>query len=151
MSNPTILERVRDNPDELLFRSDTHRVFAAVDAFPRLPYQCVVAPFYGNPGKPAHFNNLDPQLQMKLFLVASAIGQKVLRHCTDQQRAVTHIEGFGITDHPHILVFAAERKQGANLYTGENLGLVAVQNTIEAIRFLPEEAQELEARLREVG
>ena len=47
-------------------------------------------------------------------------------------------------------MFAAERKQGMDLYAGSNLGLLAVQHTLEVLRFSPEEANELEARLDEI-
>jgi hypothetical protein len=146
----TILERVWDNPEEHLFLSKRHGVMAAVDTFPRMPLQSVVATQYGTPGQPAHFNLLPQPVKRKLLEVADAIGAKILSNCTPDQRAITHIEGYGINDHPHIVLFAAERKQGAELYTGTNLGPLAVQRTLEVVRFNSVEAHELELRLDEL-
>ena len=151
MSDLTIFERVWRNTDEHLFLSERHGIMAAVDTFPRLPLQSIVATRVGTKGVPAHFNLLPRPLKRKMFEVADAVGEKILQHCSPAQRAITHIEGYGVSDHPHIVLFAAERKQGTDLYAGESLGPIAVQHTLEAIRFNPAEAEELEARLDEIA
>lgn len=148
----TVFERVWDNPDEHLFISERHGVMAAVDAKPRLPLQSVIAPQHGTPGKPAHFNLLPTPTKLKMLEVADTLGRKMLQHCAPQQRAMTHIEGFGVADHAHIVMFAAERGQGADSYnTAINLGPIAVQHTIDVLRFTPVESAALEARLDAIG
>ena len=151
MSDFTIFERVWHRPDEHLFMSERHGIMAAVDTFPRLALQSVVAPRYGTPGTPAHFNLLPRPLKRKLFEVADAVAEKILHNCDPNQRTTTHIEGNGVKDHAHIVVYASEPKQGADLYTGEILGQLAVQHTLEVIRFSLEESADLEARLDEIA
>jgi diadenosine tetraphosphate (Ap4A) HIT family hydrolase len=151
MADMTVFERIWNKPDEHLFLSERHGVMAAVDAFPRMPLQSVVAPQFGTKGQASHFNLLPTVTKRKLLEVADAVGQKILQHCTPEQRVITHIEGYGIDDHAHIVLFAAERKQGANLYIGETLGPIAVQHTLETIRFSPTEAEQLEARLDDIN
>jgi len=151
MSKPTIFERVAaDKPDEHLFLSQRHGIMAAIDTYPRMPLQCVVAPTVNDANVEGHFNRLPSGMRQKMHEVADTLGEKVLACCTSGQRPITHIEGFGVADHPHIVVFAAERGQGADLYTGANLGPVAVQHTLEVMRFTLEEATELEARLDQI-
>jgi hypothetical protein len=147
-SELTILERVWYKPDEHLFVSRRHHVMAAVDAFPRLPLQAVVAPQFGTKGKPAHFNALPPEMRRKLHEVADTVGGMIMQRCEEGQRAMTHIEGFGVSDHPHIVLFAAEQGQGANLYDKTvKLGNSAVEHALNILRLTEDEAAALERRL----
>src|SRR5687768_7611405 len=111
MAEPTVFERVWSSPDEHLFRSERHEIMAAVDTFPKMPLQAVVAPRTGYKGQQAHFNLLPHPVKRKLLEVADAVGSKILQQCSINQRAITHIEGYGVEDHPHIVLFAAEKKQ----------------------------------------
>lgn len=150
MSSLTVFERVWQTPEEHLFLSERHGVMAAVDAFPRMPLQSVIAARFGTKGVQQHFNLLPRILKRKMHEVADAVGEKILRHCEPTQNVITHIEGRGVTDHAHIVVCAGEKDEGLNLYKGECLGLTAVQHTIEVIRFTHVESAELEARLDQI-
>lgn len=54
----TVFERIWQEPDGHLFRSENHGVMAIADAFPKMPLQVVVAPAAGNPGEEVHFYDL---------------------------------------------------------------------------------------------
>jgi hypothetical protein len=146
----TIFEGVWDDkPEEHLFKSDKHGVMAAVDAYPRLALQVIVAPRDGEYGNKLHFHSLDPVIRGKMRIVADVMGAKMLENCDADQRVIEHVEGFNIDNHAHMLLAVARRSEGALLYTGPDLGAVAVQNTLQVLRFTPEEEFALEARLNE--
>lgn len=60
------------------------------------------------------------------------------------------LEGFAVKDHPHLVHYAGERGQGIDRYTGQCLGDIAVQRTLELITFTPIESEILEARLDQI-
>ncbi|MDB5185606.1 MAG: hypothetical protein JWL85_129 [Candidatus Saccharibacteria bacterium] len=146
----TVFERVWNNRKELLFRSDRHEVLAAVDIKPKFPLQVVVALRYGTPGERADFDALPSYMKKRLHTVADFLGQKILANCTEEQRVIRHTEGFGVPDHPHITLFAAERGQGKDLYNGEPLGLEVVENTLKVLKFTDTQPAELEAELGQI-
>lgn len=155
MSSPTVFEKVWDKPEEHLFRSEKHGVMAAADRFPKLRLQSVIAPKEGASGQEASIYSYPEEMQLKLFVVASALGRKMLDNCVDGERVITHIEGFNIPNHPHIVMFAAVRNAGVGLYSPGPQSEVFLnsrfEDTLEVMRFTPVEAKELEARLDEVG
>ncbi|MDX1766204.1 MAG: hypothetical protein R3313_04605, partial [Candidatus Saccharimonadales bacterium] len=146
----TVFEDAWHHTDNHIFRSERHQVMAIADIAPRLPLQVVVAHRSGYPGRDVGFSDLSTLHKRKLNEVAGAVGEKMAKHITEGQRVITHSEGFGVPDHPHIVLFAAARKEGERLYNGPPLGAIAVQNTIEVVKFTPVEAESLEARLDHV-
>jgi len=120
---------------------------AVADRYAKFPYQVVVAPKDGSFGETVRFSDLSRYTRRTLHEVADAVEEKIAAQCGDTQRVITHTEGFGVPDHAHIVLFAAERKQGEALYTGDSLGQLAVQNTLDVITFTPDEFQDLEKRL----
>ncbi|MBC7581866.1 hypothetical protein H7097_03305 [Aeromicrobium sp.] len=112
-----------------VFFSPDHGIMAALDPFPKFTDQFMVAPATGTPGKRAYFHDLAPTDRQKLHYVADAIGEVLLRRNVDldlkveaepsHRSPVEHIEGHGIPDHPHIVVFGAFRSEGGRLYGHE--------------------------------
>lgn len=147
----TIFEPIWDQPDGPLFKSERHGVMVFADAFPRLPLQVVVATQYGTPGHEVHFSQLPRITRRRMHEVADAVEEKIFAECEPGQRVITHTEGFGVPDHPHIVLFAGERKQGESLYSGPVLGEMAVRHTLEAISFSTIDRMELEGRLSRVA
>jgi hypothetical protein len=146
----TVFEQIWDKPDGHIFKSAEFGVMAVADAFAKFPYQVVVAPKDGSAGKAVRFSDLSRHTKRTLHEVADAIEEKIAAQCGDTERVITHTEGFGVPDHAHIVLFAAERKQGEALYAGSPLGQLAVQNTLDVITFTPIEHRLLEARLEEI-
>lgn len=146
------LEREWDNPAVLLFRSEEHGVMAIADAYPRMALSCVIAPRYGTPGVRSDFNKLPRRTKRLLFEVADAIGEKIVPHCDTSQRVATRIHNFSIYDHPHIIVSAARHHEVVGDHDAlPILGMQAVQNTVEVLRFSQVEAAGLDARLDSIA
>ncbi|HWZ66074.1 MAG TPA: hypothetical protein VNX65_04795 [Patescibacteria group bacterium] len=133
-----------------IFKSEKHGVMARPDLFPKFNLQVVVTPRNGSPGNLVRFSDLPRSTRLKLHMVADEVEEQIAEHCGPDQRVITHVEGFSVGDHPHVVLFRAERREGERLYTGSPLGPLAVQNTLEVITFTPVKAQLLEARLDEI-
>ncbi len=146
----TIFEKVWQQPNGHLFKSEIHGVMAIADRFPRMPLQVVVAPSSGTPHKDQHFYDLGLDQQRKLLELGLIVGSKILNHCTPNQRSMFTLEGFAVKDHAHLVYYAGERGQGIDRYTGGILGDEAVQRTIEVVSFSPVEAEQAEARLAQL-
>ncbi|MGF7228760.1 MAG: hypothetical protein ACQR33_02125 [Candidatus Saccharibacteria bacterium] len=149
-ASQTVFEQIWGKPDGHIFKSARFGVMAVADAFAKFPYQVVVAPKDGSAGEAVRFSDLSRHTKRTLHEVADAVEEKIAAQCGDTERVITHTEGFGVPDHAHIVLFAAERKQGEALYTGSPLGQLAVQNTLDVITFTPIEHRLLEARLEEI-
>lgn len=148
----TVFEKAwrKDDSGLYLFRSEKHEVMALADPFPKLSLQTVIAPSEGLKGENVHFNTLPRSARRKLHEVSDAIGEKMATHLGPNERVVTHIEGFGVPDHAHIVMFAAERKEGEALYNGALLGEDVVRRTVELLRFNEEETAQLNQRLSHI-
>jgi len=143
--------------DLSLFRSDEYNVIALADPYPKLPLQMVIAPSEGSAGMNVHFAELPRSMKRRLHEVSDAFGEKMLTVLSQDQRAIVdevsgqephvHIEGFGIRDHAHIVMFGAERRQGERLYNGTSLGEDTVRRTVELMKFTAEETARLNQRL----
>lgn len=148
----TVFEEVwNDSTTPFLFRSDKHKVMAIADKFPRMPLQVVIAPASGNPGEIVHFHDLNEITQDKLWTVGKAIGKKILSASSSPQRSMFTLEGFAVEDHAHLIYYAGVRREGINRYTGELLGDLAVQRTVEAITLSLDESIALESKLDGIG
>ncbi|HET8709532.1 MAG TPA: hypothetical protein VFL85_04625, partial [Candidatus Saccharimonadales bacterium] len=148
----TVFEKVwQQDPDTHLFHSEDHGVMAVADAFPKLPLQLVVAPKHGSDMEQAAFEDLPVFTRLVLHTVADAMQAKIRRYCTLGQMPVRHIEGRGVPNHPHIVLFAGEKGQGKDLYTGQLLGQTAVRSTMQSLRLLHNERAELNAQLDQLA
>ncbi len=134
-----------------LFKSERYGVMALADPFAKFPMHVVVAPREGMPDEEVYFSDLPRITKRLLHEVSDAVEEKIKQHCQPGQRVITHTEGFGIPDHAHIVLFAAERGEGQSLYVPCSAGALAVQHTLEIISFSPIEAQALEQRLDQVS
>ena len=130
-----------------LFRSERHKIMVVPAIPPKLPFHVVVAPHKGKPGEDVRFSDLPRNTRLMLHEVADTVEAKMSGLITPEQRIITHTEGFGVRDHAHIVLGAAEKGEGINLYTGESLGALALHQTIEAMTFSSQEAAALELRL----
>lgn len=124
---------------------------AVADPYAKFPLHTVVAPRDGNMDEEVHFSDLPDATRRLLHVLADAVGEKIKQHCKPEQRVITHIEGFGIPDHAHIVLFAAERSEGRQLYEPVAAGPLAIQHTLEVISFNPVEALALEEQLDRVA
>ena len=147
----TIFERVWQQPDGHLFRSERHGVMAVADLFPKMPLQVVVAPATGQPGETVNFFDLTVVKQRQLLEVGLVVGRKILQNCLPGQRSMFSLEGFAVPDHAHLIYYAGQRGQGLDRYTGKVLGPEAVQYTLDVIQFRPAEAKILETNLDEIS
>jgi diadenosine tetraphosphate (Ap4A) HIT family hydrolase len=157
----TVFEKAWQQDDNglYLFRSEKHAVMALAALYPRLPLQVVVAPNEGEFGTHVHFSQLPRSTKRKLHEVADAMDEKMFTLLQKDQRVVTeivpprtesvttHTEGFGVPDHAHIVLFAAERKEGELQYNGAALGEDAVARTVKLMRFNQKETAQLNQRL----
>lgn len=121
-----------DPPAQVLFRSKQYGYTAVVDRFRKLKYTSVVFPDEGTPQRTALVANLPPSRAYGLFAVTQAISAKILK-ITGTMPApyidgkppegrtvpVSHIEGFGVADHPHIVLFPGKRGEGKRLYEAD--------------------------------
>ncbi len=149
--NLTVFERVVQNaPEEHLYLSERHKVLMAVDPFAKLPLQSVIAPTKGTPGQESHFDELPFRAQLKLHTASSYLGKKMLELCEPGERVIKHIEGFAVSDHPHIVTYVAERGQGRDLYDGSFIGAAAVALATEQLRLDEHEVDELDEILTRI-
>lgn len=146
----TVFERVWQQEDGHLFKSEWHSVMVVVDPYPRMPLQVVVAPADGTPGKEQHFHDLSVEQQRKLWEVGMIVGAKIMRQCFPGQREMFTLEGFAVPDHAHIVYYAGSRGQGINRYSGPILGEEAVERTRQAMAFTEYESELLDRRLDRV-
>ena len=137
-------------PAYVLYRNRRFGVMALADAFPKFPHQVVITPREGCYGQKTSVYDMAPSRRLQLELVAQAIGKKLLSNAPEQ-RVIEHVEGYAVPDHPHIVMFSAERNQGVKLYGKAE---PASADTLEATRCLlqidGDEAAELDSRLQTV-
>jgi hypothetical protein len=151
--NRTKLEEAWDSPliGTHLFKSEQHGVMAVADPFAKFHLHVVVAPREGDPGKDVRFSKLPLLTKRLLHEVADAVEEKIERHIEPEQRVITHTEGYGIPDHAHIVLFAAKRGEGKDLWVPRSAGELAIEHTLNAISFNPNEAEMLDQRLAQVA
>lgn len=159
---PTVFEKVWSAPNtHFLFKSEKYGLMIVADTMPKFTYQVVVAPSSGSAENDAHFYRLPLAVRQALHLLADAVALKILELSSQQatkelrddaidsdDRVVTHIEGFAVRRHPHIVVFGGvERGESKRLHYDTTLGSAAVQNTIQNIVFTDAEVKDLEAKI----
>jgi hypothetical protein len=94
----------------------TGDVVALVAKVPKFVGEVVVFPSTGYPGQDVGLFDLDTHVRLGVELVAHTIGQKMMRAFGVDKKVIEHDEGFGVPNHPHAVVFAAQRGEGARLY-----------------------------------
>jgi diadenosine tetraphosphate (Ap4A) HIT family hydrolase len=118
-------DRTGKIPARVAFR---HRdVSALVDPFRKLPGTIVVIPKEGTPGREQHLAHLPSTRLMQVALVCQAFGQKIVEQTG--LRSIEHTEGYGVPDHAHTVIFAAERGEGRALYEKVDLPEPEILNT----------------------
>ena len=161
----TVFEKAWQQDDNglYLFRSEKHEVMALAALYPKLPLQVVVALSEGKVGTDVHFGELPRRMKRILHETADAVEEKMLMLLEEGQRVVaeivppstvsttTHTEGFGVPDHAHIVLFAAERNEGERQYNGAALGEDVVRRTVQLLRFNDEETSQLNQRLAHIS
>lgn len=139
-------------PSRVAFRHPD--VSALVDPFRKLPGTIVVIPKEATPDAEHHLADLPPSRRMQLALVCQEFGKKIIEHAG--VRAIEHVEGYGVPDHAHIVIFPAAKGEGKALY--EKVGLPEqpaldneLDNTLEQFGIVSVEAEILRRKLDLVG
>jgi hypothetical protein len=99
-------------PARLAFGHPDVRVW--VDPFRKLPGTVVVVPREGTPGKDAYLHDLPAHRLDQMSRVRVAFGRKML--AITGVRPIEHVEGYGVPDHAHVVMFPAARGEGRALY-----------------------------------
>jgi hypothetical protein len=140
-----------------IFVSTQHGFMALVSPFAKFEGNVVVAHKDGTPGAQQTIYDLDRVRRRQLHEVADVVGEVILsRMCADSatRRPIEHVEGFALPDHAHIVLLAAVRGEGRNLYErmrnewSEAGALDAVQ---ESLRFSDDEARMLDSELSAIA
>lgn len=142
-------DKGRDGPPPAypIFWSRNQRIMALIDRFPKFEHQVVVFPVEGTPGMRFDVHDLSPSRRLQLSLVSQAVGRKLLG-AHPEMRAIQHVEGYAVDDHPHELLYPAARGAGPRLWQpseeAERDVLIAAQ---ERLMFNGRETRWLEKRL----
>ena len=88
---------------------------ALVDRFPKFDGQVVIFPSHGQPGQETAPYNLPPSLRLGMDYLTHVI-QTRMSSRYPKGRIIRHEEGFAVPDHPHVVLFPAQRGEGKKLY-----------------------------------
>lgn len=88
---------------------------ALVDRYPKFVGQVVVFPQEGRPGEDIAPYDLPARTRLGLDYLSHVV-QSRMRTRFPQGRIVRHEEGFAVPDHPHVVLYPAQRGEGRKLY-----------------------------------
>lgn len=150
LETETIFEYLQRTSDEKIFESRWHEILILPAFPPRMRSEVVVAPFKGKKGEVVHFNDLSDKVALKLLASAKFIGQSILRTCSPDERVITHLEGFGVPDHAHIVVAKGVRSESKMMYEPQTLGQEAYAATLEGLTFTSTQTDDLNSVLDQI-
>lgn len=104
-----------DAPAYPIYEGDRHVVL--VDRYPKFLGQVVLFPTEGYPGQDLELYELPDDIVTPLDHLTRVI-QRRMRAAYPQSglRMIRHEEGYAVPDHPHTVLFPAERTKGKSLY-----------------------------------
>lgn len=102
-----------DAPAYPVYESDDY--VALVDRYPKFIGQVVVFPHAGRPGENVAPYDLPTGTRIGLDYLSHVV-QSRMSSQFPRGRIIRHEEGFAVPDHPHVVLFPAERGQGKRLY-----------------------------------
>lgn len=122
----TVFEKLwAERPDDAIFLSEELGVGAWPDAYPKLPLQTVIIPkeHYGT-GKyellPCRVRLLVDELSATIMHASVDTWREITGHNTDMERTESRahklVSGYGVQDHPHVVIAPAPRGDFAKMW-----------------------------------
>lgn len=151
----TVFEEAWVNRDApFLYKNETIGVGILADAFPKFPDQVVIIPRDGlAKNEKASISDLDPKIALAMFCLMQFMSEKMASFSgLSGVRAVTHIEGFAVPNHPHMVMFPALRGESQELhkpsrYNSEDVRKLLVERTLKNLALTKQEKEVLDTQL----
>ena len=154
----TIFEKSWQNPDSpFLYKNEEAGVGILADVFPKFPDQVVLIPRDGMPkNNNASMSDLDLKTQMGISCLISCMDEKMsIFSGVPEARAITHIEGFAVPNHPHVVMFPALRGESIDFFkpsrhTDEEVRQMLVARTLKNLALTKEEKNGLDEEIQRI-
>ena len=154
----TIFEKVwRDPTSPFLYKNEEVGVGIVADAFPKFPDQVVLIPRDGVTGnEKASISDLSLKTRMGLVSLMSCLDKKMSTFSgVPEVRAISHVEGFAVPNHPHIVMFPALRGESIDFFkpsrhADEEVRKMLVARTLKNLALTDVEKAKLDKELRSI-